>query len=144
MYFLVLSIILIACSDNDRKSDTKSTSDIDAARDFIRASLDGDFKKARSFMLTDSANQERMNLIERVNLSKEERNGLAAASINIHNVNQVNDSTTIVIYSNSYKNNWDTLRVLKQNSAWLVDFNYLFDHDSDSNLTYPIKDTLQK
>ena len=54
------------------------------------------------------------------------------ATINIHNVNPVNDSTTIVIYSNSYKNDHDTLRVLRKNTQWLVDLKYLFDHDNDT------------
>jgi hypothetical protein len=44
----------------------------------------------------------------------------------------VNDSTTVVIFSNSYKNDHDTLKVLKKNNQWLVDFKYLFEHDNDS------------
>ena len=87
-------------------------------------------------MIRDSVNKEQMNAIERVNLSADEKRGLAAASINIHNVNRLNDSTTIVIYSNSFKNNWDTLRAVKKNDEWLVDFNYLFNHDMDT-LTNP-------
>ena len=74
----------------------------------------------------------RMNMIERVNLLPDEKKGLATASINIHNVSRVNDSTTVVIYSNSFKNNWDTLKAVRQKGQWLVDFNYLFDHESDT------------
>ena len=135
---LLLSLLLIACESNDRKAGGDSTTDIDAARDFIRASLDGNFKKARNFMIGDSANEERMNLVERVNqnLSPDEKKGLAASSINIHNVTPVNDTTTVVIYSNSFKNNWDTLRVIKQQEKWLVDFVYLWEHDKDTLVHY--------
>ena len=141
---LIMLCILASCADNDSKTENESQTDIDAARDFIRAALDGDFKKARNYMLTDSINEERMSLVERVNLSPEEKRGLAAAAINIHQVNPVNDSTTIVIYSNSFKNNRDTLKVLKTSGKWLVDFNYLFEHDNDTLVKYPVtKDTLQ-
>lgn len=136
---IILSLILLCvagCSDNDRKTTDEPQNDIDAARDFIRAALDGNFKKARNYMLTDSLNQERMNAVERVNLSKEEKMGLAAASINIHNIIPVNDTATVVVYSNSFKNNRDTLRVIRTGGKWLVDFNYLFDHDSDTTVKF--------
>jgi len=44
----------------------------------------------------------------------------------------VNDSTSIVIYSNSFKNNPDTLKVIKTGGKWLVDFKYLYLHDADT------------
>ncbi|HEX6181626.1 MAG TPA: hypothetical protein VFZ47_10300 [Chitinophagaceae bacterium] len=140
----LLFFLLVACESNDRKPGSEPETDIDAARDFIRASLDGNFKKARNYMLNDSANEERMNLIERVNqnLSPDEKKGLAASSINIHNVTPVNDSATVVIYSNSYKNNWDTLRVLKQQGKWLVDFVYLWEHDKDTLVQFKTQDPL--
>ena len=93
-------------------------------------------------MVPDSISMERMGNIERVHLSAEEKKGLAAASINVHNITRRNDSTTIVIYSNSFKNNWDTLRAIKLKGQWLVDFNYLFDHDSDTLVN--MKDSLSK
>ncbi len=93
-------------------------------------------------MVPDSVSMERMNNIERVNLSPDEKKGLAAASINIHDINRTNDSTTIVVYSNSFKNNRDTLRALRTKGQWLVDFNYLFDHDTDTLMNR--KDTLGK
>ena len=95
-------------------------------------------------MIGDSANEERMNLVERVNqnLSPDEKKGLAASSINIHNVTPVNDTTTVVIYSNSFKNNWDTLRVIKQQEKWLVDFVYLWEHDKDTLVHYKNQDPL--
>ena len=92
-------------------------------------------------MLRDSINEERMNLIERVSLSPDEKKGLAASSINIHSMTPVNDSVTVVIYSNSFKNNWDTLRVLKQQGKWLVDFNYLWEHDADTLVRYNNQDS---
>lgn len=131
--FSLLLLCLGACNNADRQNTGESENDVDAARNFIQSALAGDYEKARTYMLTDSTNQERMNAVERVNLSPEEKKGLAGASINIHDVSRpVKDSVTIVIYSNSFKNNRDTLKVLKQNGKWLVDFDYLFTHDTDS------------
>lgn len=125
-----LLFCLYAC--NDDKKEPASENDVDAVRNFIQAALEGNYTKARTFMIPDSVGLERMSNIERVNLSPDEKKGLATASINVHAVNRVNDSTTIVIYSNSFKNNRDTLRALKLKGQWLVDFNYLFDHDKDT------------
>ncbi|HEY6504749.1 MAG TPA: hypothetical protein VIZ28_12290 [Chitinophagaceae bacterium] len=135
-----LLFCLYAC--NEDKKEPASENDVDAVRNFIQAALEGNYEKAKTFMLADSISLERMSNIERVNLSPEEKKGLAAASINVHNITRVNDSTTIVIYSNSFKNNWDTLRAVKLKNNWLVDFNYLFDHDNDILMNR--KDSLAK
>jgi hypothetical protein len=131
LLFFPIAIGIGACN-NDNKETPKAENDVDAIRNFIQFALYGDYEKAKTYMLPDSLNKEQMNAVERVNLSPEEKKGLATSSINIHNVNRVNDSTTIVIYSNSFKNNWDTLKAVKQNGEWLVDFNYLFNHDIDT------------
>ena len=62
----------------------------------------------------------------------ETKNGYRTASINMHQVTAVNDSTTFVIYSNSFKNDHDTLKVVKENGQWLIDLKYLYQHDQDS------------
>jgi hypothetical protein len=135
---------LAACTNADKDTVNESENDVDAARNFIQSALYGDYDKASTFMLSDSVNQERMNVIKRINLTKEEKTGLAGSSLNIHNVDRRNDSTTIVIYSNSFKNNWDTLKVVKQEGKWLVDFKYLFEHSSDTtNVAAPILDTIK-
>jgi hypothetical protein len=63
-----------------------------------------------------------------------QKNGYRSSSINIHEVKPVNDSTTMVIYSNSFKNDKDTLRVLKVRGQWLVDLKYLYEHDMDTSI----------
>lgn len=147
LLFSFLLFCLYACNDAGEESAGKSESDIDAARNFLEAALKGDYEKAKTYMLQDSINLQRMDAIERLRLSDDERKGLGTASINIHEIdNKIKDSVTIVIYSNSFKNNWDTLKVIKHNGQWLVDFNYLFVRDSDSlSVPSPIeKDTISK
>ncbi len=129
-----LLVCLAACNNDERVQDsTTSDSDIDAARNFIQAALVGDFQKAKNFMINDSLNNEDLNAIERLNerLTTEEKQQYQVASIRIHQDRKVNDTTSVIYYSNSYKNKTDSLKVVKINGEWLVDFKYIF-HKTDS------------
>ncbi|MEO8406631.1 MAG: hypothetical protein ABI480_18610 [Chitinophagaceae bacterium] len=140
----IFLLTIYACNNADKQAG-KSENDVDAARNFIQAGLDHNYDKARTYMLQDKINQQRMDAAERIPMSDERRKGLAGASINIHSVNKINDTSTIVIFSNSYVNKWDTLRVVKQNDNWLVDFNYYFTHGADTSLAIPLlKDSTNK
>src|SRR5687768_5745334 len=130
----LLLVSLIACNSDDRESSsTSSDSAVDAARNFIQAALVGDFEKAKIFMVNDSLNHEDLNAIQRLNerLSKEEKEKYQEASIRIHQDRKLNDSTRIIYYSNSFRNKTDSLKVIKTNDEWLVDFKYMF-HKTDS------------
>ena len=130
----LLLVSLIACNSDDRQS-TSTTSDsaVDAARNFIQAALVGDFERAQKFMVNDSLNHEDLNAIQRLNerLSKEEKEKYQEASIRIHQDRKLDDSTRIIYYSNSFKNKKDSLKVIKINNEWLVDFKFMF-HKTDS------------
>lgn len=144
--FLLYSVFLFPACKNTDKTTTESENNIDAARNFIRAALDGKFEQARQYLLPDSTNTNWMDVAERSYQRSEQtvKDGYRTASINIHKVTEVNDSTTVLIYSNSYKNDHDTLKVLKQNGRWLVDLKYLFEHDADSLGASPaLRDTIR-
>lgn len=132
--FLFFYPIVIGTACNSNKHSAQSENDIDAARNFIRAALDGKFDNARHYMLSDSVNSNYIDVVERSfqNTDAETKNGYRGASINVHQVSSLNDSTTIVIYSNSFKNDHDTLKVIKENGQWLVDLKYLYQHDQDT------------
>jgi len=59
-------------------------------------------------------------------MSEGNKVGYRNASIQIHNTREVNDSTRIVTYSNSFKNQKDSLRLVRVNSQWLVDLKFTF------------------
>jgi len=107
---------------------------MDAARNFLDAALKGKFKEASTFMLKDSNNLGYLSVTERSyrSLPLDEKDKLKSASLNFFDTKQVNDSTTITIFANSYKNDKDTLRIVKKNGEWLVDLKYLFEHDMDT------------
>jgi len=140
-------LLFIACNSSD-KEETKSDNDMDAARNFLEAALKGDYKHASVYMLRDSANQEYLNVSERSyqHRSPEAKSKLKAASLRFFDTKQVNDSTTVTVFANSYTNKKDTLRIVRVNGQWLVDLKYLFEHGMDtSNYSQKNKiDTIQK
>jgi Domain of unknown function (DUF4878)/Vanin C-terminal domain len=144
--FLLLLCFFYSCKNKDKAPAGKSENNIDAARNFIRSALDGKFDKARDYMLPDSVNNNYMDVAERSfnNADQSVKDSFRTSTIIIHTVKDVNDSATIVIYSNSFKNNQDTLRVIKLNNQWLVDLKYLYEHDADTiSANRIIKDSLK-
>jgi Domain of unknown function (DUF4878) len=132
---MFLLFFAVACKNSDKQSPGKSENSIDAARNFIRAALDGKFTEARSFLLPDSVNVNYMDVAERsyTRTDQNTKDGYRSSSINIINVNDlIKDSVTVVIYSNSFKNDPDTLKVIKANGQWLIDLKYLYQHDMDT------------
>ncbi len=130
----------MSCKEKSRQD--AGESDMTAATDFIQAALKGNYDLARTYMLHDSINDSQMDAVARVPLSSHERQGLFDASIHIHSRKVINDSTTVIVYSNSFRKDQDTLKLVRQQGKWLVDFKYLFNHDQDT-LTYPEKHSSQ-
>ncbi len=135
IFFFVASFLfffIYSCKGKDKQVPGKSENNIDAARNFIRAALDGKFNEARTYMLSDSVNVNYMDVAERSYQKAEQltKDGYRTSSINIISVMEpVKDSVTVIIYSNSFKNDHDTLKVLKIKDQWMVDFKYLYEHN---------------
>lgn len=129
---LLLIFLLIACGDNSTdRSDTAQTSenDIDAARNFINLALDGKWTEARQLMVQDSLNNVYLDLAERnyqQRLDLDARIQYRNATINIRSVDAQPDGSTVVHYSNSYRRQEDSVKVVQQNGQWLVDLKYSF------------------
>lgn len=133
------SLILFACGNKDKKT-ARSENKVDAARNFIRAALDGKFSEAATYMLQDSVNLNWLDVAERSYQRADQsvKDGYRAASIRFPgDMVNLDDSTSIIIFSNSYKNDPDTLRLVKVNNNWLVDLKYLYQHDSDTQSAKP-------
>jgi hypothetical protein len=116
-----------ACGTAEK--DNLIETDVDAARTFIQSALKGDYKTAKSLVVQDSTNLQYIQAFSsnyENRMSLEDKKGYKTASINIHGIRQVDDSTTIVSYSNSYKKASDSLKVVRQQGNWLVDLKYSF------------------
>jgi hypothetical protein len=121
-------LVLSACNPENQKP-AVAEDDIDAARNFIRAALDGDYKHARTMIVDDSTNKQSLDLYEwnyNNKISDDDRKAYKSSSIRMLDVHKLNDSVTIVHYSNSYKDKPDSMKVVKLGGRWLVDLNFAF------------------
>jgi len=126
-----LSIFLLSCSNTNQE--TAPENDLDAARMFIRDALDGKFKEARQLMVADSVNDNRMTDTERTyeRMSQETKRNYHESSITIYDTRKLNDSTSIVVYSNTFKNTKDSVKVVRKGGQWLIDLKYTFEKTLD-------------
>ena len=121
--FLLLQMF---CACNENVNTSTSENDIDAARNFIRAALDGKWNEANTFMIQDSTN---VQLLERasdryITKNKDDKRSYRESSINLYGSRKVNDSITVISYSNSFMNKKDSLKVVRINGQWLIDLKY--------------------
>jgi len=132
LFISFLFLLFFGACASDKKNTTGAESDVEAARSFIRYALDGDYNEAGKFILRDSLNLQYLDAFSsnyRNRMTAADKRGYHGASINIHGMRQVNDSVTIVNYSNSFKQKPDSLKVVRQQNQWLVDLKYSFDKE---------------
>jgi hypothetical protein len=121
IFFPCILLLIAAC--NAGKTFNKAEDAQDAGRQFIRASLDGDYEKARFYLLNDSVN---LLLISKWQqgfdkMNPETRQQYREANILPINIRTINDSVTIYTYSNSFRKDTTTVRIVRLNGVWLVD-----------------------
>ena len=127
IFILYLAVLTIFTTCKNRTSETvASENDIDAARNFIQAALDGRWEDANKYMLQDSINVQLLETSEQSYRSKssEDKRGYRESSINLFGSRKIGDSITIVNYSNSFRNKKDSLKVLRIGGQWLIDLKY--------------------
>jgi hypothetical protein len=106
----------------------KHTDPLETGRQFIDASLKGNYDEAKNYLLTDSVNIEYFNGLVKFNdrLSPREKEGYKNANIIINSAENISDSVMIINYSNTFKNAPSKIKLVRINSEWLVDFKYTF------------------
>jgi hypothetical protein len=126
IYTLLLALGLAACSGS---GDKKVETDIDVANVFIRDMLDNKLKDAEGLVLPDEDNKQYFEVIRQQYSKKDaaELEKYKSSSIIINEVSPVNDSVSIVNYSNSYnKQDKNKLKMVRKEGKWLVDLKYTF------------------
>ena len=116
--------ILWSCNQNKLPN-----TDIDVARTFIKDVQQNNFKDAKDLLLKEQANVEYIDLLEKHYHTKTaaELDKYKAADIIVNEITPVNDTITIINYSNSYnKAEKNKLKLVRQNGQWLVDLKYTF------------------
>ena len=120
-------LLLMICACNNEATFKKAEDAQDAGREFIRASLDGNYDKAKFYLLK---NDDNLMLLDRWKemygkYSEENIRAFKDADIRPIKIEAVNDSTTLYTYSNSYTKDTTTLNIVRVNGEWLVDLKTL-------------------
>jgi hypothetical protein len=118
---VIAAMLLLSCGSSEL---TKAEDAQDAGRQFIRSCLDGDYEKARFFLMKDEDN---LRLLEKWQRDYQQMSGQAKrsyreASIRPIAITSVSDTLTTYRYHHT-SNTKDTftLHVVKVNDEWLVD-----------------------
>lgn len=124
---LLFFTLLIMASCKEKKAKVPDTA-LDTGREFIRASLDGKFDKASALLLKDSEN---VQLFESYKvfyekLPADKKKGYKDASYEINKYLDVDDSTTLINYSNSYMNKPMEIKLVRKSKVWGIDFKYTY------------------
>jgi hypothetical protein len=125
---IIIFTLLYACNESSKPKNPVTA--IEVATAFIRGILDNDFKTAASYIDTEPTNQQYFETFKHQYqlTNADELAKYKAADIIINSVEPQQDTVTIVDYSNSYKKeNRYKLKLVRNNSKWLVDFKYTFE-----------------
>ena len=119
---IILSLFYFSCSS---PADQPATA-MDTGRNFIRATLDGDFKAAEPLLLKDEKNTEMFESFKRIyeRLPAEKKQAYKNASYTINEFKEVNDSLKLINYSNSYMKQPMDIKLVRTDNTWKVDFKY--------------------
>lgn len=132
IYILLLYVSFFSCKQPEGFHEAEDP--MDAGREFLRSVLDGNFEKASLYVLDNAEDKE---LLERYkgymkNQPQKERLNLKSSSIIINKIVNVNDSVTIINYSNSYSMKPTDLKVVLSDKKWRIDFSYTFSENMQS------------
>ena len=123
--FIIIVAFLSSCQSKkeERPSDALST-----GRTFINASLKGDFEQAETLLLHDTNN---IQLFEAYKLyykrmPEEKKQQYKVATYEINKYEDLNDSVTIINFSNDYMKKPMELKIVRINNILNVDFKYTY------------------
>lgn len=123
--FFIGFLFFESCNNSET---VKRDDPLEAGRNFINASLKGNYNYAKEYLLPDSLNLEYFNVQESFNkrLGQQEKEGYKNADIIIDSIQNVSDSVTVINYSNTFKKKPEKIKLVKIKKEWFVDFKYTF------------------
>jgi hypothetical protein len=124
--FTLAAVFILSCNHKH----PRPTTSIDTGRDFIRATLDGNFDEAQSLLYNDSTSTN-MQLFKRYTemydrLPDADKKGYKDADYIINKVTDQGDSVSIINYSNTYMKKEQDIKLVRKDSLWQIDFQYTF------------------
>jgi predicted DNA binding CopG/RHH family protein len=124
--YLFLALLFWQCTPSDQYE--MADNPLDGGRYFIENCMQGNFKKAKFYILEDAEN---LALFEKMAtnyfaLDKEGRQQLRLASIQINEISAVDSTVTIMNYQNSFDNKVHKLKIMETPKGWKVDLKYTY------------------
>ena len=125
IYFAIIILLIASCKSNEAGHPSTA---LDTGRQFIEASLKGEFETAEKLLLNDPENVQLFDSYKQFynRLPNEKKENYKKAQYNINKYLDVNDSVTIINYSNDYMNKPMDIKVVKSNKRWSIDFKYTY------------------
>ena len=120
---ILIPLFILFFSCNQQRTFKKAEDAQDAGREFIRASLDGDYERAEFYLLRDSTNRLLMEQWDKGfdKLYADTKKKYKEADILPINISAESDSVTSYTFSNSFKKDTTTIKIVRQQGEWLVD-----------------------
>lgn len=127
LFTLVFTSICLFCCQQQPDFEIAS-SPLDGGRYFIESCLQGEFKKAKFYLTSDSTNQGHFEQITKnyYTLDKEGRQQLRQASIQINEISAIDSSNSVINYQNSFEKVVHKLKVTQTKEGWKVDLKYSY------------------
>ena len=117
-------LLLTACSSYEAPE-----SGIDCGRQFINATYQGNFKRAKQLLVPTDANTRLLNTrFEKPfrSLDGFGKERLSQSSIVILSIKTISENEVQVAYQNAYDNQPKTLQCVQQGGQWLVNLSFSF------------------
>lgn len=123
---LLIFSTLLGCSTATVSE--KADNPLDGGRYFIENYLKGDLKRAKDYVLIEPANLAYFDSLSQqyFALDREGRQQLRLASIQINEVKNIDSTTTIINYQNSYDKIVHEIKVVPTKEGWKVDLKFAY------------------
>ena len=127
---ILFPALLLAAACNNSHTFKKAEDAQDAGREFIRASLDGNYEKASFYLYADSTNKMMFSKWKKDydRMTPEDQQKYKDAEILPIDIHPINDSVTSYTYANSYKKDTTTVRIVRIHGDWMVDLKEILNH----------------
>ena len=124
--FMGLSVIVSAC--NNSTNEMKADNALDGGRYFIENCMQGDFSKAKNYLLANPQNQAIFDSLSAhyFLLDKEGRQQLRQASIQINEIRSIDPTHSSFDYQNSLDKVPQKMMVVSTPEGWKVDLQYSY------------------
>lgn len=122
---LMICLFMIACNNSER---SRPADALGVGREFINASLKGEYREAKKYLLADSLNISYFEQMESfyLRMPEQEKQGYKSANIIINPIENISDSIAIINYSNTFKKEPAKIKLVRIEAQWWVDFKYSF------------------